>query len=195
MFSSILNFLNQNLGAITLFVGFFAVGLYIYQKREHKREIAGLILEEIRYAEKHIKIARERNNIFLLTNKLLPTNSWYSNIHLFVNDFKETDRDSISDFYSKVIFLDRLIDKIAEVKLSGLQSTAATISPTIVPPVGVTPATPIAPAPAPVPVVVQQFQLNAEIMLKDIADKVELLYNTPAADKLRDLSERKWYWL
>lgn len=195
MFTVALNFLNGNLGVITLIVGSFAIALYIYQKKDHKREIARLILEEIRYAEKHIKVARERNNVFLLTNKLLPTNSWYNNIHLFVNDFRETDRDSISDFYSKVVFLDRAIDKIAEFKISNLTPIQTTLSiPAGVVPGGSTGAVPTG-IPSPSSVVVSQFQLSAEVILKEITDKVEFLYNTPAADKLRELSKRKWYKL
>mgnify|MGYP001570456193 FL=1 len=186
--TSILALLNGNLGLITLVVGCFVIILYIRQRNDHKRELARLVLEEIRYAEKHIKIARERNNIFLLTNKLLPTNSWYSNIHLFVNDFKETDRDSISDFYSKVVFLDRAIDKIAEFKISNITSTMPLPATAIISPTGT--AAPISPQ-----IAIPQFQLSAEIILKEIADRVEFLYNTPAADKLRELSERKWYQL
>lgn len=164
MANNILNLLNTNLGLITLVVGCFAIGLYVHQKKDHKREIARLILEEIRYAEKHIKIARERNNVFLLTNKLLPTNSWYSNIHLFVNDFRETDRDSISDFYSKVVFIDRLIDKITEFKISQMQPTSISITPpaSISPALGTSAATPASPTPSPIPVTVQQFQTGQD---------------------------------
>ena len=184
----LVDFINENLGVITLVVGFFAILLYIYQKNEKKRELARLIFQEIRCAEKHVKIARERNNVFLLTNKLLPTNSWYSNIHLFVNDFEETDRDSISDFYSKVTFLDRTIEKISDFKTSNLSPVSVSM-----PSVAV--AQPATSGGTPTPPLVTQFQLSAEIILKDVADKVEFLYNTSAADKLRELAKRKWYWL
>jgi hypothetical protein len=194
MFIDVLNFLNANLGLITLVVGCFAIGIYIHQKRDHKREIARVILEEIRYAEQHFKIARDRKNVFLLTKKLLPTNGWYTNIYLFISDFTETDRDSISSFYSYIIFIDRLIDKITEFKTSNF-NIIQTMPMQVAPPVGTGPtALPAAGSVMP-PIPIQQVQLSAEIVLQEIADKVELLYNTPAADKLRELSQRKWYQL
>lgn len=190
-----LDFLNNNLGIITLLVGSIAIGLYVHQKRDYKKGIAKLILQEIRYAEKQIKIARERNNIFLLSNTLLPTNSWYNNIHLFVNDLEETDRDSISDFYAKVSFLDRVISNITQFKISQFipkKEVKSIIQPKIiqqnesitfqgVPMGGVQ------------EISVPEFQLSAEIILKEVADQIEFLYNTPAASKLWGISRKKWY--
>lgn len=48
---SILRFLNNNIGLITLVVGLSAIYLYLKQKVDSKRDIAKLILQEIRYAE------------------------------------------------------------------------------------------------------------------------------------------------
>lgn len=196
MIKILLDFLNNNLGIITLFVGSFVVGLYIRQKKDYKREIAKLILQEIRYAERQIKIARERGNVFLLSNTLLPTNSWYSNVHLFVSDLEETDRDSISDFYSKTAFLDKVITEITEYKINKIVPVPITKTPTqpiLTPPGGSITVALQGGGAAPLQeVVVQQYQLSAEIILNEVAGQIEFLYNTPAADKLRALSRRKW---
>jgi len=186
---AMLVFLDSHVGLVTLVVGLFAIYLYVHQRNDHKRDIAKLILQEIRYAERHIRIARERKNVFLLSNKLLPTCSWYDNIYMFVNDLEETDRDTISDFYSKVSFLDKVITKITEFKVNNIVPTQV-IQAIQQPPIS-TPGS--GPAVISGAISLQQFQLSAEIILKEVADQVEFLFNTPAADKLRELSHRKWY--
>ena len=52
----IIPFFNSNflIAIVTLFVGSFAIGIYIRQRREYKRNIAQLIDQEIRYAEQQI---------------------------------------------------------------------------------------------------------------------------------------------
>lgn len=187
----VIRFLNSGffIALVTLGVGLFAIYLYIHQRNDHKRDIAKLILQEIRYAERHIKIARERKNVFLLSNKLLPTCSWYDNIYMFVNDLEETERDTISDFYSKVNFLDKAIAKITEFKINNITPTQVTE--TISQPSVSIPSS--GPSTMPGQVTLQQFQLSAEIILKEVADQVEFLFNTPAADRLRELSHREWY--
>jgi hypothetical protein len=195
IYNLIFDFLNNNLGVITLLVGSIAIGLYIHQKRDYKKGIAKLILQEIRYAEKQIKIARERSNIFLLSNALLPTNSWYNNIHLFVYDLEETDRDSISDFYAKVSFLDRVIGNITQFKINQLtlkKETRSVLQPRLIQ--QDEPGTfSGAPAGNVQEIPITEFQLSAEIILKEVADQIAFLYNTPAAAKLREISRRKWY--
>ena len=198
--SLLLGFLNKNIGLITLSVGGFAIALYIHQKKDYKRDVAKLILQEIRYAESQIKVARERNNVFLLSNRLLPTNNWYGNVHLFVGDLEETDRDSISDFYSKVSFLDKVISHITEFKINNIIPIDVRLQqmPTFIPARGSITVAPqgdaaLPPQLPPQGIITQQFQLNAEIILKEVTDTVEFLYNTPAADKLRELSRKKWY--
>lgn len=79
--------------------------------------MASLILQEIRYAEARIRNYRKSNS-YGLYEKLLPTDSWNNNIHLFVNDLEETELDLISTFYSKCCYIDILIEKIGEMKTS-----------------------------------------------------------------------------
>jgi len=194
----ILTFLNDNLGIVTLLGGLFVIGLYFRQKNDYKREVAKLILEEIRYAEKQIKIARERGNVFLLSTTLLPTNNWYKNVHLFVNDLEQTDRDSISDFYSKVTYSDKVINRISDFKTNkGIpmivpQPTNQQLS---VPAESSFPGQSQSNSPANPQQQrhIMQFQLSAEIILQEVADQVEFLYNTPAADKLREIARKRWY--
>ncbi|MFA6348541.1 MAG: hypothetical protein WCX30_03900 [Candidatus Paceibacterota bacterium] len=166
--------LNSNIPSTlaTILAALVALLVYYFQKDDHKKNIAKLILQEIRYAEKQLKIARERGNVFLLTNKLLPTNNWYNNINLFVNDLEETDRDSISDFYSKTSFIDKTVSKISEFKTGQIIKKGVSEDATGTAPV--------------------EIGLSADIILKEVADQVELLYNTPAATKLREISAKKW---
>jgi hypothetical protein len=74
--TTILKFLNENLGAVTFVVGFLAIYLYLKQRRDRKRDAASLILQEIRYAEQQIRNAKITNPpSYFLASKLLPTNS------------------------------------------------------------------------------------------------------------------------
>ena len=88
-----MNVLESNFftGVVTLVVGFFAIFVYYRQKNDQKRDAAKLVLQEIRYAEQTIRIAKEHNYDYYLANKLLPTNSWHKNIHFFVHELKETE--------------------------------------------------------------------------------------------------------
>lgn len=107
--------------AVTFFVGCFAIGLYIQQRRDYKRDIALLIRQEIRYAEQQIGNSRSfspKGDNYPLAIKILPTNSWYKNIHLFANDFEESQRDAISKFYAQVEYMDYIIQGISEYKMS-----------------------------------------------------------------------------
>lgn len=71
----ILQFLNDNIGVITLVVGFLAIYLYLKQKADAKRDIAKLILQEIRYAEQQIRNSGRGSRGYSLSSRLLPTNS------------------------------------------------------------------------------------------------------------------------
>jgi hypothetical protein len=72
---SILQFLNDNIGLITLIVGLSAIYLYLKQKADSKRDIAKLILQEIRYAEQQIRNSGRGVRGYSLSSRLLPTNS------------------------------------------------------------------------------------------------------------------------
>ena len=111
----------QHLDAIVTFiVGFFAIFLYLKQKNNDKRVAAQLILQEIRYAEQQINNVRSNPNQggvkYGLEYRLLPTNSWHKNIHLFVKTLEETQIDTISQFYARAIFIDAMIEKVTDKK-------------------------------------------------------------------------------
>jgi len=165
-------------GTITLVVGLVAIGLYFRQKNDQRRDAAKLIAQEIRYAEQTIRIAKEHNYDYYLANKLLPTNSWHKNIHNFVNDLKETDIDLISRFYSHSSYIDIIINKISDKKndLLVLKNTGSDM------------------VAAPANIKIQEFELSSIAILKDVSEKVEFIYNTPAIDKLRLISEKKYFW-
>lgn len=71
----IFQFLNDNIGSITLIVGLLAIYLYFKQKADRKRDTAKLILQEIRYAEQQIRNSGRGNRGYSLSSRLLPTNS------------------------------------------------------------------------------------------------------------------------
>lgn len=178
-----LDILNNNLGLITLIVGVVAVFLYFRQKKDKKREIARLILQEVRYAEQAIKEFK-RHLGYKLSDRLLPTNSWNTNIHMFVSDFSETDIDSISKFYSKISYIDVMIQKISDQmndpknleKIKQEIEKAKTSG-------------------QPSSITIEMVSPISNNILIETSLSVEFLYNTPAAEKLRSISKRKWYQL
>jgi len=108
---------NMILAVTTLLSGTLIVYTYVKQKVDKKRDVASLILQEIRYAEARIRNYLKSSS-YGLYEKLLPTDNWNNNIHLFVNDLEETELDLISSFYSKCCYIDVLIEKIGEIKTS-----------------------------------------------------------------------------
>ena len=108
-------FVDSNLfnSLVTLFVGGLAIIIYAVGKITHKRDAATLIIQEIRYAENLIRVCRSVG-AYPLADKLLPTNNWNTNIHLFVNNLKESEIDLISRFYANAIYIDSLIQKISD---------------------------------------------------------------------------------
>lgn len=126
-------FLNSNFfaGLATLLVGGFAIGLYKKQKIDYKRDISLLILQEIRYAEQRVRGSQEFSKNaenYPLSSKLLPTNSWYKNIHLFMDDFEEPQRDAISRFYAQVEYIDLIIKEISDYKTSIIEEKMLDLS-------------------------------------------------------------------
>ena len=128
--TTILKFLNDNLGAVTFVVGFLAIYIYVKQKKDRKRDAAKLILQEIRYAEQQIRNFRIAQS-YSLASKLLPTNSWNNNIHLFVKDLEETEIDMISAFYSKATYIDSLIMERSKQKIN-LRLALHSVEPTTI---------------------------------------------------------------
>lgn len=193
----IFQFLNNNIGVVTFVVGFLAIYLYIKQRVDKRRDAASLILQEIRYAEQQIRNTEHGTRGYSLASKLLPTNSWNDNIHLFIKDLKETQIDLISNFYSQATYIDFLIMERSKQKLNQtfkeVGVPGAIASQTIT--VGGIPqevvqqqVTQLVPVPNP------NEKTTVEI-LTDISTRIEYLYNTPAVEKLKKISERKWYHL
>lgn len=193
----ILQFLNDNIGVVTFAVGFFAIYLYIKQKVDRRRDAASLILQEIRYAEQQIRNTEHGTRGYSLVSKLLPTNSWNDNIHLFIKDLKETQIDMISKFYSEATYIDFLITERSRQKLN------QTFDKVSVP--GAVSSQTITVGGAPQELIQQQIMQLVPVpnpnekttveILTDISKRIEYLYNTSAVEKLKKISERKWYHL
>jgi len=170
-------FFDSNLfvSTITFLVGGLAIYLYLKQRSDHKKDAASLIIQEVRYAEQQIQNAIKHDYNFYLADKLLPTNSWHRNINLFIKDLKESEIDLISSFYSHAAYLDIVISKISDMKNNILIPKGTTGSVSV-----------------PEGSQVKEFELSASKILKEVAEKITLIYNTPAVDRLRLISEKKF---
>jgi hypothetical protein len=195
--TKIFKLLNDNLGAVTFVVGFLIIYLYLKQRMDRKRDAAKLILQEIRYAEQQIRNFRIAQ-LYSLASKLLPTNSWNDNIHLFIKDLKETEIDMISAFYSKAIYIDSLIAEQSKQRIN--PPPPQSIPPNQSPSASVTAQPfftggdgPQQITPPQVIIPLNMGELNTIQLLAEVSLSVELLYNMPAAEKLRKISEHKWY--
>ncbi len=157
---------------VTLAVGFSAFFIYRKQKDDKKRDAAKLILQEIRYAESQVRTYRTTGG-YSFAGKLLPTNNWNKNIHLFINDLKETEIDLISNFYSSAAYIDTVVNMISNIVnnsvISG-GSTNNTEKPNEPP---------------------KKIVLGSQATLTDVSNKIEFVYNTPAAAKLMELAGLK----
>lgn len=108
---------NLFLAIITIVVGLFAFILYKMRNADSKRRIARIIFLEITNAETQLRDARNRledsgkNGNKTLPEGLyvMPLDTWSSNRHLFVNDFKTTEWESLNEFYSKCQAFDAAI--------------------------------------------------------------------------------------
>jgi hypothetical protein len=200
--TTILKIFNENLGVVTFVVGFTAIYLYIKQRKDRKRDAASLILQEIRYAEQQIRNAKVTTPpTYFLASKLLPTNSWNDNIHLFIKDLKETEIDTISAFYAKATYIDSLIVERSKQKINPVlpqsipsnpqQSDSITAQPFL--PGGVVPQQVTQQQVIQMVQVADLRELITNQILAEVSSSVEFLYNTPAVEKLRKISERKWY--
>lgn len=183
------NFFESNslIAAVTLIAGFVALFIYYKEKNDKKRDLAKLILQEVRYAENKIKEYRTHKN-YKLHYRLLPTNSWNDNIHLFITDFEQSQTDLISSFYSQASYIDNVIQKISDDKLKQRSYPATQLSP--VQNFQQYPQQPFQMVPP-----IQQiiFPADAQNILDETSLSVELIYNTPITSKLKTLAEKKWY--
>jgi hypothetical protein len=175
---------NDAIGMITLVVGLVAVYLYLKQKSDQKRDAASLIVQEIRYAEQRISDHR-KFNAYKFYDQLLPTSHWYANINLFVAELKESEIDLISKFYSQAAYVDGLIKHLANLAASALIPRNTPSSPSPAP-------TSSSPEPS-AQVALAEFDSQAKLLLDQVSKNIEFIYNTPAIDKLRKISEKRWY--
>jgi hypothetical protein len=126
-------------------------------------------LQEIRYAEQQVRNYRNVSSYEFYV-RLLPTNSWNENIHLFVKDLEEHEIDMISSFYAKAKYIDCLIEKRSQQSIEHAKSSP--------------PGTPLAP---------EAEDVAAATLLKRVSDGVEFIHNTPVVERLRLITKRKWY--
>ncbi|PIU80466.1 MAG: hypothetical protein CO140_00800 [Candidatus Moranbacteria bacterium CG_4_9_14_3_um_filter_40_7] len=111
-------FVNSNffLALVTLMVGGVAISLYLVQKSNRKRDAARIIVQEIRRAEDIISDYKKMGS-YQFEKKIIATNSWAKNIHLFVGDLDNDELDKISDLYSTGEYLDNLVREISQITL------------------------------------------------------------------------------
>lgn len=102
---------DPNLSAsVTVLVGSSAFLIYRWQKKSLKRDVAKLLVLEIEYAEKICRGANNENG-FEGYLRLLPSNSWNENRHLFVGDFTKSEFETLTRFYARAKDVDALMDE------------------------------------------------------------------------------------
>lgn len=108
-------FLNSNLPSTlaTILAAFVAFLVYRKQKADTKRDTAKIILQEIRRAEDIISDYKQSGG-YQFAKKIIATNSWNKNLHLFVGDLDNDELDRISNLYSTGEYLDTLIKEISD---------------------------------------------------------------------------------
>jgi len=197
-------FFNSNffIAIVTLIVGGLAIYLYWKQKVDCSRDAAKLILQEIRYVERKIRKYREMK-VYKLYEKLLPTNNWNNNINLFIKKLKETDIDLISDFYAKASYIDIIIETISRQKNNLSKFMLPQNSSNFSEQGSVTPA--MLPKSPTGNILQSEHKIDiikalmmppvSQSILDDVSMSVEFIYNTPVVEKLRKISEKKWYQL
>jgi hypothetical protein len=190
-FELVLSFLNSEffIALVTLLVGATAFILYIKQRRDNKSDSALLILQEIRYAEQVFRMSTQAGTMnFPIYEKLLPTNNWNRNIHLFLNELEETELDLISRFYSKASYIDLLVNKISDFKNQQINPTPVLREPPriIINQTPVQNQTNI----TAVPVMFDPME-NTHNLLRIVSSEMADIYNTPTGEKLKRLARRK----
>ncbi len=157
-------------------VGFLAVFIYYLGRKDSKKDAAKLILQEMRYADQKVRNYRTYSS-YNFAEKILPTNSWHKNINFFIRDLTESELDIISKFFSSASYLDEVIKSISDMKnKEWTQPSMPLVTP-------ITMSTGVLSAPE-------------KELIDAISKDIESIYNTPAADKLRRISEkRSWYLL
>ena len=114
---TLVSFFNSTffISLVTGAVGSVAIVKYFKQRNDYKKDVAKSILQEIRWAENIIGKYKEFRN-YKFTQKIIPTNSWANNMHLFVDNLTPDQIDKIGDFYSTGEYLDTIVNKISNVQ-------------------------------------------------------------------------------
>lgn len=97
----------------TFIVGCFAIGIYLQQKIDQKRDAANVILAEIRYAERLIDQFKNSGIASDIQYQLLPSNNWNKYNYLFINNLDQDEISEINNFYNQCFILDRALDQIS----------------------------------------------------------------------------------
>ena len=75
----------------------------IFFKNEEKQQIAILLVNEIRNAERAIRVLKDRERMKDLPEmKILPQNNWSKYSQLFAKDFDQDEMQLLNEFYSDV---------------------------------------------------------------------------------------------
>ena len=106
---------NLYFAAVTFLVGLSAFYLYTRQRIDGKKEIANIIISEIRHAENRIGQYKSSHTIqrsFYL-EPILPSNSWTKNHHLFIQDLDSDEYTLVRNFFTKCELLDRALSQLS----------------------------------------------------------------------------------
>lgn len=103
---NILELLNDNIGLVTLSAALVAFIIYSRQKWDKKRNAANTIFIEIKTAEdalENIKNALNKTDGAYIPDDifLMPVETWTSNRHDFVKDFRDHEWRAIDNFFTK----------------------------------------------------------------------------------------------
>lgn len=115
-------FLSDYISATTtILAGLLALIVYWKQKSDKRRAAAKLVYHEIIYADQIAKSAGEIEGIKYHL-RLLPSQNWHLNKHLFTSQFNREELELIDVFYARGSDIDRLMDAISQ-QLNGLPSS------------------------------------------------------------------------
>jgi len=192
------SFLNSNLPSTlaTILAAFVAFLVYRKQKADTKRDAAKIILQEIRRAEDIISDYKQ-NGVYQFAKKIIATNSWSKNLHLFVGNLDNDELDRISNLYSTGEYLDTLIKEISDYTFK--KEMGAPGLPTIIPMVPISQniqqqgQTVNPDAAQGVPQKVQFVKLDPpwKARLDLITFKLEPIYHSTIAEKLKKIAQLK----
>ncbi len=113
---NILTFLNSNLfiGLTAIIVGGLTFLIYFKRRSDDKREIASIVLNEIRNVEKVVDylMSSPISKSEIKNTSILPTNNWEKYGHLFIHDFDPDEWDLINNFFSKSKLAEKALEEL-----------------------------------------------------------------------------------